>query len=118
MSEETRIVAKCGLNCTTCPAYVATQNDDLEAKRKIASEWSSPEYPLVAEELYCDGCGAGGRMLSFCYACEAYACAAARGLANCAHCAEYGCDKIQRVWSNLGGGEARATLDAIRATLG
>ncbi|NLG27949.1 MAG: DUF3795 domain-containing protein [Chloroflexi bacterium] len=117
MAEQTRVIAKCGLVCSTCPAYVATQTNDLEAKRKIAAEWSSPEHPLVAEELFCDGCGAGGRILSFCHACEAYTCATEHAVANCAHCADYGCDKIQRVWSNLGGGEAKAELDAIRARL-
>lgn len=118
MAEKTRVIAKCGLVCSTCPIYVATLANDLEAKRKIAAEWGTAEYPLVAEELFCDGCGVGGRMLAFCYACDAYTCASEHAVANCAHCPDYGCAKLQRVWSNLGGSEAKAELDAIRARLG
>ena len=42
-----KIVAYCGLVCTGCPAYVATQADDRAALEKVAAEWrkafNSPE---------------------------------------------------------------------------
>jgi hypothetical protein len=34
-----RIVAVCGLICTDCPAYVATQADDRAALERVAAEW-------------------------------------------------------------------------------
>ena len=117
MTTEARLIAKCGLDCQACPAYIATQNNDLEAKKKIAAEWSSPQYSLKAEEIFCDGCGAGGRLLSFCHACDILQCASARNVANCAHCADYACDKLKKVWDGLGGGDAKTNLDAIRAGL-
>jgi hypothetical protein len=39
----------------------------------------------------------------------------ARNLANCAHCADYGCQKLSSFWSMAP--EARTTLDQIRADL-
>jgi hypothetical protein len=117
MTTESRLIAKCGLDCTACPAYVATQNNDLEAKRKVAAEWSTPQFPLKAEEIYCDGCGTGGRVLSFCSMCDVLQCASARKVTNCAHCADYACDKLQKTWGALGGGEAKTNLDAIHTGL-
>jgi len=117
MTTEARVIAMCGLTCSTCPAYIATQDNNLEAKQKIAADWSSPEFPLVAEEIFCDGCGVGGRLLSFCHACEVLQCGSAHKVANCAHCADYACDKLQKVWGMLSTPDAKTTLDAIRAAL-
>ena len=29
------IIAYCGLNCSDCPAYIATQKDDIEELKKV-----------------------------------------------------------------------------------
>ena len=111
-----RLVAMCGLLCNECQAYIATRDNDLAAKAKIAAEWSSEDFPLKAEDIFCDGCvPAGGRILSFCTACEARQCGLERGVENCAHCADYACAKLEKVWGFLSGSEAKAMLDQIRA---
>lgn len=42
-----KMIAYCGLVCTNCPAYVATQADDRDALEKVAAQWreqfNSPE---------------------------------------------------------------------------
>ena len=33
------MIAFCGLICTDCPAYLATQADDDSARKKVAEQW-------------------------------------------------------------------------------
>ncbi len=49
------IIAYCGLSCSACPAYIATQNNDPEGLRQIAEKWSSElNLPITAESCICD----------------------------------------------------------------
>jgi hypothetical protein len=112
------MIAYCGLVCTDCPAYVATQANDWEALERLAArareEYGQPD--ATAESNLCDGCLSDStRLCGYCDVCEVRACAMALKLANCAHCPEYACDKLVGFWSMAT--EARATLDAIRESL-
>lgn len=70
-----KMIAICGLVCTECPAYRATQKDDNEEREKIAERWSSKEFPLKPEDINCDGCLAfGKRLMKYCNRCEVRAC--------------------------------------------
>ena len=40
MSNEMQMTAYCGLNCTECPTYLATQKDDDKLRDKVAKQWS------------------------------------------------------------------------------
>lgn len=113
-----KIIAYCGLVCTNCPAYVATQADDRPALERVAAQWredySAPD--ITAESIICDGCLAhDGRHCSHCFECEIRACGVARDVANCAHCPEYACEKLEGFFGFAT--EARATLDGIHAGL-
>lgn len=115
-----KIIAYCGLVCTNCPAYVATQADDRDALEKVAAQWreqfNSPE--ITADSILCDGClgNNGGRLAGYCTMCEIRACGMERGVVNCAHCDDYACDKLQGFFSNAP--DARKVLDEIRVSLG
>ena len=113
-----RIVAYCGLVCTDCPAYTATQADDRTALEQVAAQWRK-EYnaPNITDEsVICDGClGSEGRHCSHCYQCDIRACGMERGILNCAYCDDYACEKIERFFGFVPA--ARATLDAIRQGL-
>jgi hypothetical protein len=51
------MVAYCGLVCTECPTYQATQKNDNNARAKIAEAWSKQfKVNLKAEDINCDGC--------------------------------------------------------------
>jgi hypothetical protein len=113
-----KIIAYCGLVCSDCPAYVATQANDQAALEKVAAQWrqefNAPN--ITVEAVICDGCLDGGRKCGHCAECQIRACGVERGVANCAHCADYPtCDKIQGFFGFVP--QAKVTLDGIRAQL-
>lgn len=112
-----KIIAYCGLVCSDCSAYVATQANDQEALERVAAQWRE-EYDapnITVESVICDGCLDGGRKCSHCAECEIRACGVARGVANCAHCADYACEKLEKFFGFVPG--ARGVLDEIRQSL-
>lgn len=112
-----KMIAYCGLVCTDCPAYIATQADDQAALDRVAAQWRQ-EYDapdITAESVMCDGCLIGGHKCSHCYQCEMRACGLERGLLNCAHCDEYACDRLQAFFGFVP--DARTLLDGLRANL-
>lgn len=56
----------------------------------------------------------GGRLSGYGSMCEIRACGVERGVTNCAHCAEYACEKLEGFFGFAP--EARAVLDQIRAS--
>jgi len=112
-----RMIAYCGLVCSECPAYVATQADDSEALQRVAAEWGKEtNKPLTAADCLCDGClSDSDRLFGYCSKCKMRACAMERGVATCAHCDDYGCEKITGFLEHAP--EAKTTLDQIRQAL-
>jgi hypothetical protein len=113
-----KIVAYCGLVCTDCPAYVATQADDRAALEQVAAQWrqefNAPD--ITAASILCDGClGVEGRHCSHCFECDIRACGLDHSVANCAHCADYACDKLEGFFGAAP--DARATLNEVRRSL-
>ena len=110
-----RMIAICGLMCSDCPASIATEKDDDEERKRVAELWSSDEYPLVPEDINCDGCVAvGGRLLSFCQDCLTRRCGLERGVANCAYCDDYSCEQLDGHLEQVQAAVARARLEEIR----
>ena len=113
-----RLIAICGLICSDCPAYLATQAGDQAAIEKVAAQWRQ-EYNapnITAASVYCDGCVTEGRKCGHCAECQIRACGLAHGVANCALCADYAsCAKIAGFFQMVPA--ARATLDSVRAAL-
>ncbi|MFX0096811.1 MAG: DUF3795 domain-containing protein [Candidatus Hodarchaeota archaeon] len=112
------MVAMCGLTCTECPGFIATQKNDYEAKKKLAEAWSSESEVLKPEDINCDGCVVvGKRQISFCSTCDVRNCGIGKDLKNCAYCDEYPCEKLDRLWGFLKTPGAKATLDEIKKGL-
>lgn len=108
------IVAYCGLSCTDCPAFIATQSDDDDERKRVAEMWSK-EYgaDIAPENINCDGClVTDGRHIGHCDVCEIRKCGQERAVANCAHCNDYACEKLQKFFETVP--DARKRLDAIR----
>ncbi len=109
--------AACGLNCTKCEAYIATQANDQAAKESIAAKWrvafNVPDMPV--EAATCDGCMTGERHGGYCLDCAVRKCAIARGLPTCAHCPDYTCDTIQVFIKQAP--EVQIQLDELRKTV-
>jgi len=114
-----KMIAYCGLMCTECPAYIATQSNSQEALEKVAVQWREqfnvPE--ITAASIICDGCLATtGRLSGYCLQCQIRACAVEHGMVNCAHCDDYeGCEKLAGFLTHAP--EAKATLERIRQAL-
>ena len=111
-----KVIGMCGLICSDCPAYIATQNDDDEERKKTAQSWTSDEYRLKPGDINCDGCiTTGNRIMSFCFECDIRQCGVEREVENCAHCDEYPCGKLEKPFEKNPG--MKATLDEIRSNL-
>jgi hypothetical protein len=109
------IVAFCGLTCSACPAYLATQNDDDGERRRVAETWSQ-QYgsDLKPEDINCDGCLPGhAKYFHYCLACDIRACGVAREVNNCAYCDDYPCKSLERFFELVPA--ARTRLDSIRS---
>jgi hypothetical protein len=105
------IIAACGYDCSECPAYKATHSDDAAEKVRIAEKWSKTiGKTMTVEEILCDGCRTGGRLVAFCATCNIKTCAQAKGYPTCAHCPECPCEKIVKRGT-------REMLAALKKTL-
>ena len=115
MAGSVKLLALCGIDCLECPAYLATQNNDDQLREKTAAQWSAMfKAQIRPQDINCDGClGPGPRRFAHCHQCQIRACALERGLANCAACPEYACDKLQ--WLLDAVPAAKANLDEARS---
>jgi hypothetical protein len=109
------MIAYCGLECTGCPAYLATLADDDHQRRKVAQQWSN-EYKsdIKPEDINCEGCLPGGSVyFTHCRVCEIRACGVDRGLQNCGYCDDFACEKLERFLELVP--DARRRLTEIRS---
>ncbi len=85
------MISYCGLNCVACP-------DGLF-------------------EVSCDGCLTtdGKHTEYWSETCQIRPCATDKGIANCAYCDDYGCQKLMTIHRMFP--KAKATLDKIRRNL-
>ena len=109
------LIVFCGLDCTECPAYNATKEDDTERLAELAKQWSTPETRFEVRDLICDGCHSP-RTFKWCGECPIRLCGLDRGLENCAQCGDYHCEKLEEAWGRVGEGAAaqRANLEGLR----
>jgi hypothetical protein len=90
-----KFIAACGFDCRDCPAYKATHSKDLEEQKRMAEKWSKAVgKPMTIDEIKCDGCRAGGRLVAYCASCNIKTCAQNKGYPTCAHCPDMPCGKI------------------------
>ncbi len=60
------MISYCGLNCSTCEAYLATV-EDSDIKRKAVSEKWTVQYntQISQEQINCQGCKSDGPLFFF-----------------------------------------------------
>ncbi len=112
------MIAMCGLVCTECPAYLATQANDQAWLERVAAEWrENYNAPVIdAEYARCNGClSREGKQCGHCSECNVRLCALERGVVNCGTCPDYGCEILTALVDFIP--EAKARLDAIHAAL-
>jgi len=112
-----KMIAFCGITCTECPAFLATQKDDHKERMKVAELWSR-EYnaEIKPEDINCDGClSENGRLFSHCKVCEIRKCGQEIRVKNCAYCDGYPCEKLNKFFDMVP--DARLTLEEVRKSL-
>jgi hypothetical protein len=109
-----KMIAYCGLVCSGCPTFLATQNNDDVARKKTAALYAEKfGFDLKPEDINCDGCKSEqGKLIGYCQACEIRQCCRAKGLENCAHCSDQPCESLIKFheFSN----DAKASFEALR----
>jgi hypothetical protein len=112
--KEKKMIAKCGIVCSECPAYVATQKNDDTLRAETARKWSEMfKFDIKAADINCDGCSSDtGRLFNYCNVCEIRKCANEKKLATCAACPEYSCQKLDAFLAQVP--EARKMLEELR----
>lgn len=89
----------CGIDCTECWVFIATRDNDLAFKQRLADDFYK-EHGIKTDprDINCEGCQGRDKLLGFCSVCQIRSCAAAKGFSTCAECADFPCDKGQFLW--------------------
>lgn len=105
------IVAYCGLDCSTCEAYIATQENDDSKRKQVAENWSKMfSAQIKPEEINCNGCHSD-LLFSHCKVCEIRKCGKVRKLSTCGECEDYSCDRLKEIHDH--DSSAKKRLDEI-----
>ena len=113
-----QMIAFCGLTCTDCPSYIATQANDYAALLRVRDQWRQEYHAptMTVDQVACDGCLVEGLKCGHCSECDIRACGRQHQVANCGHCDEYAaCAKLARFFSSVP--SAQVTLEQVRAVL-
>ena len=104
----------CGLDCSECETFLATQADDDEQRRSVAANWSKTyNADIKPEQINCDGCRGDGRKFIYCeQMCQVRRCCQEKTRDNCAECDLYACEKVEKIHKAAPG--AKANLDELR----
>jgi len=97
-------IAPCGLICSKCDAFRATQANDPAMLERVAEHWRKLNNcdDIKAEFIPCDGCmNDCGRKSFYCQnMCELRACAIKNGVQVCSECKSFPCDILKAFLAN------------------
>ncbi len=102
-------IAICGLDCSSCTAFIATKNNDDKLRGKTAKEWTERyrttgrgRPPVKPEDINCFGClSQAGPVYLYCLKCEIRKCGFGKGIKNCEECKDYRCEKLIELQSHF-----------------
>jgi hypothetical protein len=109
------VIAYCGIICSKCPAYIATQEDDDKARADVAKLWSKQyRADIKPQDINCDGClQTKGRLFGHCRVCGIRGCGMGKKVSTCAACADYACEQLKAFHSVVP--HAGRMLEKLRA---
>jgi hypothetical protein len=110
-------IAYCGLVCTDCGAYIATQHDEDKKRKEIAEEWTKNyHHDFKPEDINCMGCiPVTGKHVGQCGVCEVRKCGQEKQVINCAYCDDYACEVLGKYFEMAP--VMKANLEEIRKGL-
>jgi hypothetical protein len=86
------LMAPCGLYCGLCGIYIATRDNNLKFRERLAGIYGSKP-----EETECLGCmqpDPAGKLYGYCTFCGIRDCVREKGFYSCHLCDQWPCDKI------------------------
>ena len=115
-------LAYCGLYCHSCAIYLATREQDEEKRYKMRVDIAQQIKEHYGEECKpedvtdCDGCKTeDGRLFLPSKNCHIRNCARRKRIESCAHCSEYPCEELEKLF--ITDPDARKRLDKIKGEL-
>ncbi|MBQ4020827.1 MAG: DUF3795 domain-containing protein [Erysipelotrichaceae bacterium] len=98
-----KFIAYCGLDCEKCEARIATVNNDIQLREKVAQLWTKLNgVKITADMIHCSGCRIDGEKTPYCEAlCPIRQCALSRGVQTCGNCSDMEtCEKLSPIVMN------------------
>ena len=91
-----KMMGMCGMDCSSCPTYIATVKNDDNERAKVAAMWSKMfKTEIKPSDINCDGCLSGSkRIFGHCKTCEVRICGMDKNVRSCAKCPSYSCSKL------------------------
>jgi len=108
------MIGCCGIDCSECGAYIATQTNDDAKRAEVAKQWSEQyRADIKPEQVVCNGCASAGPWFQYAEKiCEIRKCCTGKSHPNCASCDEYTCEQLEGFLKQVP--DARKNLDALR----
>ena len=108
------MIAYCGIDCSKCKSYLATQSGDPEELAKVATRLEKIYRTEVKPEyVICDGCRADKRQSYFCSEkCKMKKCCIERTYESCIECPVFPCKELEFEFSHTP--EARKNLEKLK----
>ncbi len=109
-----KMIAYCGLVCTDCDAYKATQKNDNNLRREVAAKWTQEyHHDFKPEDINCDGCLPDtAKAIGHLNICPIRKCGREKGVKNCGWCPDYSCSITEEFFKMVPA--CRKTLDAVK----
>lgn len=87
-------ISCCGIMCSECPVYIATQKDDDNMRKFLAHEYSMGGLVFYPKDIVCHGCHTvSADHNKFGKGCEIRKCCKEKHIKLCAECREFPCVK-------------------------
>ena len=108
------MISYCGIDCSKCDSYLATQSGNHEELEKVAIKLSELYHTEVKPEyVICDGCRVGKRRSYYCAnLCKMRKCCIEKKYDSCIECADFPCKELQFELDNVP--DARDNLEKLR----
>ncbi|HUW21784.1 MAG TPA: DUF3795 domain-containing protein [Candidatus Bathyarchaeia archaeon] len=108
MKKNQKYIAMCGLDCSACAAFIATQTDDDKLRKKTAEDWTKRyrtdnrnRPPVNPKDINCKGCLSNGPIYLYCHQCKIRKCGFAKNIKSCKQCQLYKCEKLLELQSHF-----------------
>lgn len=87
-------IAYCGYDCSKCPVYKATKDNNIELLKIIL--YNNDENASI-DSLGCNGCTSMKNENKFCGKCPIRLCALNNNLSSCGECENFPCEKLSNI---------------------